>query len=201
MPTDRADTPGPASRSAMWHRSSAVEQGNHNPLVGGSNPSGATTATTLKMNINYRNEIRTRSDLSASVCALILLDFLAISHHSQFPMMRVELRLGARSGSKRLFFVICSCARKICQAGFRLSSAWNAPLVTEKSYAQCITTAPLSTRRKVSRLNLGRSAPNHNLLAGNRSVDMVVERRKDGAIMELAALVQCLQSGAQTAGI
>src|SRR5882762_6518 len=26
----------------VWHRSSAVEQGNHNPLVGGSNPSGAT---------------------------------------------------------------------------------------------------------------------------------------------------------------
>jgi hypothetical protein len=28
--------------SAGWRRSSAVEQGNHNPLVGGSNPSAAT---------------------------------------------------------------------------------------------------------------------------------------------------------------
>jgi hypothetical protein len=27
----------------MWRRSSAVEQGNHNPLVGGSNPPAATS--------------------------------------------------------------------------------------------------------------------------------------------------------------
>ena len=30
-----------------WQRSSVVEQGNHNPLVGGSNPSAATTITVL----------------------------------------------------------------------------------------------------------------------------------------------------------
>ncbi len=29
-------------RKERWQRSSAVEQGNHNPLVGGSNPSAAT---------------------------------------------------------------------------------------------------------------------------------------------------------------
>src|SRR5580692_8332485 len=38
-PTTRPYTP---SLLGFRHRSSAVEQGNHNPLVGGSNPSGAT---------------------------------------------------------------------------------------------------------------------------------------------------------------
>jgi hypothetical protein len=35
-------SPARTEKVAAWHRSSAVEQGNHNPLVGGSNPSGAT---------------------------------------------------------------------------------------------------------------------------------------------------------------
>jgi hypothetical protein len=39
----------------MWQRSSAVEQGNHNPLVGGSNPSAAT------------NDIQSRRRLQASL--------------------------------------------------------------------------------------------------------------------------------------
>ena len=33
---------GPSAKRLMWQRSSVVEQGNHNPLVGGSNPSAAT---------------------------------------------------------------------------------------------------------------------------------------------------------------
>ncbi len=34
--------PGRGPVQAGWQRSSVVEQGNHNPLVGGSNPSAAT---------------------------------------------------------------------------------------------------------------------------------------------------------------
>lgn len=35
------------SNPSRWQRSSAVEQGNHNPLVGGSNPSAATKFSNL----------------------------------------------------------------------------------------------------------------------------------------------------------